>query len=109
MTKISFDDLVAEVEANYKTVQFELPDGNVINLRALVLLPRHERKSVVDAVKVVNAKNADADKQETAIDGVLLAVSDRPDLFAAALDLLPLGAKIKLIQMWSEGTQAPEA
>lgn len=108
MTKISFDDLVAEVHNSYKAVEFETSDGTVVNLRALAVLPRHERKAVVDAVKVVNAKNADADKQENAIDAVLLAAADRADLFEPALDALPLGAKVKLIQIWSDGTQAPE-
>ncbi|OKI71417.1 phage tail assembly protein [Streptomyces sp. MJM1172] len=109
MTKISFEDLVAEVEQSYKAVQLEMPDGNVVNLRALAVLPRHERRGVTDAIKVVNSKTSDADKQESAIDAVLLAASDRPDLFESALDAMPLGAKAKLIQVWSEETQAPEA
>lgn len=108
-TKVTFDDLMAEVEESYKTVEFEGPDGKTFSLRAVAVLPRHARKTVIDAVKVANNKTADIDKQETAIDNVLLAVVDDVDAFQPVLDMLPLGAKVKLVEAWSKGTQAPEA
>lgn len=107
--KLTFDDLMAEVAESYKAVEFTGPDGVAYNLRAVPVLPRHERTAVTDAVKVVNSKDAEADAQEDAIDAVLLAVVDNSDGFKAVLDALPLGAKGKLIQVWSEATQAPEA
>lgn len=107
--KVTFDDLMAEVEESYKAVEFEGPNGDLYLFRAVAVLPRHERKAVTDAVKVVNSKKSDVDAQETAIDDVLLAVVDKADALRAVLDVLPLGAKAKLIQLWSEGTQAPEA
>ncbi|MEW1550951.1 phage tail assembly protein [Streptomyces tsukubensis] len=109
MSKITFDDLMAEVEESYKTLDFEGPDGEMFALRSIVVLPRHSRKAVVDAVKVANSKNTDVDKQESAIDNVLLAVVDDADRFRPILDMLPLGAKVKLVEAWSKGTQAPEA
>ncbi|QPB09698.1 hypothetical protein CPT_Shaeky_011 [Streptomyces phage Shaeky] len=107
--KLTFDDLMAEVEESYKAVEFTGPKGEVFNLRAVPVLPRHERKAVTDAVAVVNAKDADADTQEQAIDDVLLAVVDKAEEFKPVLDILPLGAKAALIKAWSEATQAPEA
>ncbi|MFI8452167.1 phage tail assembly protein [Streptomyces erythrochromogenes] len=107
--KVTFDDLMAEVEQSYKAVEFEGPNGEVFHFRAVAVLPRHERKAVTDAVKVVNSKKTDVDAQESAIDDVLLAVVDNAEGLSAVLDILPLGAKAKLIQLWSEGTQAPEA
>jgi hypothetical protein len=62
--KLTFDDLMAEVEESYKAVEFVGPDGTTYNLRAVPVLPRHERQAVQDAVKVVNAENAEADDQE---------------------------------------------
>ncbi|QPB09772.1 tape measure chaperone [Streptomyces phage Shady] len=109
MAKITFDDLVAEVQETYRAVEFELADGTVVNLRALAILPREARKLVIAAVKVVNDKKSDVDAQETAVDHVLCAVSDNASALTPALDALPLGAKLKLVQMWAEGTQAPEA
>ncbi|MEU6633815.1 phage tail assembly protein [Streptomyces parvus] len=109
MSNISFDDLMTEVEESYKAVEFTGPDGTVYNLRAVLVLPRHERKAVTDAVATVNAEDSDADAQEDAIDAVLLAVVDHTDGFQDVLDALPLGAKAKLLQVWSEATQAPEA
>ncbi|QDQ14322.1 phage tail assembly protein [Streptomyces spectabilis] len=110
MTNIlTFDDLMAEVEETYKAIPFQGPTGEVFNLRALVLLPRHERKAILDAVKIVNDGESDADSQEDAIDAVLLAVADNANGFSAVLDALPLAAKAKLIKAWSEATQAPEA
>ncbi|QPB09551.1 tape measure chaperone [Streptomyces phage Sycamore] len=107
--KVTFDDLMAEVEESYKAVEFEGPTGDVFSLRAVAVLPRHDRKAVTDAVKVVNSKESDVDEQESAIDDVLLAVVDNAEGFRPVLDALPLGAKAKLIQVWSEATQAPEA
>jgi hypothetical protein len=109
MSKVTFDDLMAEVEESYKTVEFEGPDGDTFALRSIAVLPRHARKTVVDAVKIANGKTNDVDKQENAIDNVLLAVVDDADRFKPVLDMLPLGAKVKLVEAWSKGTQAPEA
>lgn len=107
--KVTFDDLMSEVEDSYKAVEFEGPDGALYNLRSVAVLPRHERKAVTDAVKVVNSKKSDVDTQEDAIDDVLSAVVDNAEGFRPLLDTLPLGAKAKLIQVWSEATQSPEA
>lgn len=107
--KVTFEDLMTEVEESYKTVEFVGPDGATFAMRSIAVLPRHARKTVVDAVKVSGSKTNDIDKQENAVDAVLLAVVDNPEGFQTVLDLLPLGAKVKLIEAWSEGTQAPEA
>ncbi|MFG3200365.1 phage tail assembly protein [Streptomyces sp. NPDC048208] len=106
---VTFDDLMAEVEESYKAVEFVGPQGDVFNLRSVAVLPRHERKAVTDAVKVVNSPKANADTQEDAIDNVLLAIVDNAEGFRPILDTLPLGAKAKLIQVWSGATQTPEA
>ncbi|MFJ9671088.1 phage tail assembly protein [Streptomyces sp. NPDC101221] len=108
-TKLTFDDLMAEVEEAYKAVVFEGPGGVVFNLRAVPVLPRHERQTVVEAVTTVNNSEADANAQEDAIDTVLLAVVDKPEEFKPVLDTLPLGAKATLIKAWGQETQAPEA
>ncbi|KIQ62401.1 hypothetical protein TR51_25505 [Kitasatospora griseola] len=108
-TKITFEDLIAEVENAYEIVEFVGPDGTVFAMRSLVILPREARRSVVAAVAVANNKSADVDQQETAIDKVLVSVVDKPSEFQSVLDALPLGAKVKLIEAWSEGTQAGEA
>jgi Mycobacteriophage tail assembly protein len=107
--KVTFDDLMAEVEGSYKAVEFEGPNGETFAFRAVAVLPRHDRKTVTDAVKVVNSKKADVDDQESALDAVLLAAVDNAEGLSAVLDTMPLGAKVKLVQLWSEGTQAPEA
>jgi hypothetical protein len=107
--KVTFDDLMAEVEESYKSVEFVGPKGDVFTFRSVAVLPRHERTAVTDAVKVVNSKDSDVDAQENAIDDVLCAVVDNSEGFRVVLDALPLGAKAKLIQVWSEATQAPEA
>ncbi len=109
MADITFDSLLSEVQGKYRAFEFELADGTVVSLSSVALLPRTQRKAVIDAVKVVNAKSTDVDKQETAIDAVLLAAADNADALASALDSLPLGAKGKLIQLWAEVTQTPEA
>ncbi|MFE4367946.1 MULTISPECIES: phage tail assembly protein [unclassified Streptomyces] len=107
--KLTFDDLMTEVEESYKAVEFEGPDGTAYSLRSVLVLPRHERKAVTDAVTIVNSDGADADMQEDAIDNVMLAVVDKPEAFKAVLDVLPLGGKAALIKAWSEATQGPEA
>lgn len=107
--KLTYDDLMAEVEESYKAVEFEGPGGAIFNLRGVPVLPRHARKAVTDEVDIVNREDADADEQEDAIDNVLLAIVDKTEEFKPVLDMLPLGVKAALIRSWSEATQSPEA
>ncbi|MFI2242376.1 phage tail assembly protein [Streptomyces chrestomyceticus] len=108
--KVTYDDLMAEVEESYKAVEFVTPDGETVNLRAITVLPRHQRTAVMEAVDAVNAKNVNIDQQEDAVDAVLVSVADADsDHFGKVLQGMPLVAKARLIEMWSEATQAPEA
>ncbi|MFJ4701956.1 hypothetical protein ACIP5N_27725 [Streptomyces sp. NPDC088768] len=100
---------MADVEAAYKALPFIGPDGTRYNLRAVLVLPQHDRRAVLDAVRAVRDGAEDADAQETAINSALLAVCDDPEGFTAVLAALPLAAKIRLLEAWSEATQGPEA
>ncbi|MGW0929558.1 phage tail assembly protein [Streptomyces sp. NPDC002644] len=111
MANVTFDDLISEAERSFESVEVEDNSGNVFVFRSLAVLPRARRTAVLAAVKVVNGKSKtnDPEKQEAAIDSVLLSVVSDADGFRPVLDELPLGAKAKLMELWAKGTQAPEA
>jgi hypothetical protein len=111
---VSYEDLMAEVETEAKEqgLEFTCKDGKVSFLRPFLLLGDTELKNIVLLLDKVNDGDLSLTDRMGYADKILIAAADKKDSLRKSLADLPLGKKIKVIQMWMDAAgnkQLPES
>ncbi|WP_275462062.1 phage tail assembly protein [Streptomyces noursei] len=110
-------DLRTEAELKYADLPLETAAGVVINLRNVLRLDDAARRTAQTLIASLDVKEPAADgsgfdqldHQARTIRDLLLLVADQPQELAREIDGWDLALRLHVMELWTEGTQAPEA
>lgn len=111
MATFSLDQLKADVESQYKALELEVGEDDVIELGNILRLPKEARSKVADLLDELSdaADNNDLDVLETnALQILVLAAGKRGKDLEKLLDG-NVALIIDLVKKWQEATQVGEA
>lgn len=98
----------AEKEARSRGVVYDAADGNEVLLRPVDTLADQAIKHIKALAKSLSDKKTSDDRKIELVDELLLAVASPHDPLAADLPLLPLSAKLRIFEVYSEETKLGE-
>lgn len=109
--KLSFDDLMAEVETESEAdgLTFTAKGGTVVLLRPLLLLSKVELKNVTLLIEKVQKEDATIDARLDAMDAIMVCAADKKDALRKSLTELPTAKRTKMFEAWMKAADLPEA
>ncbi|MBH1936499.1 phage tail assembly protein [Streptomyces sp. AV19] len=107
---VSCTDLMDEAQREYGAVSLVTRTGAEVRLTNLLMLSPDRMKTARVLLGAVSKGAAsELDEVMPQLRDLLLLVADRPEDLAAEMDEWPIGMYVRVINLWQDGTQVPEA
>lgn len=106
---VSCADLMAEAQNEYAALPLKTRTGNSVHLRNLLMLPREGLKSARVLLEAFEKNASNLEELEPNLRDLLLVIADDPKAMDDEMEGWPLGMFVRVVNLWQEATQAPEA
>ncbi|MFD5392761.1 MULTISPECIES: phage tail assembly protein [unclassified Streptomyces] len=106
---LSCADLMAEAQSEYAALPIQTRAGNTVQLRNLLMLSREGLKTARVLLEAFEKNANNLEELEPQLRDLFLVIADDPKAMADEMKGWPLGMYVRVVNLWQEATQAPEA
>ncbi|MFD9813983.1 phage tail assembly protein [Streptomyces sp. NPDC059080] len=109
VTVLSCADLMEEAQRDYAALPIQTQAGNHVQLRNLLMLSREGLKTARVLLEKFEKNTGALEELEPHLRDLILVIADDPKAMADEMQAWPLGMYVRVVTLWQEATQAPEA